>query len=132
MQTEKNDCVDDLKSELKEVKALLQASSPIFQNSVDGSSQPKPVVPSFADIAKQPAINDEVLPTKRGGSGRPIFSQTPVHRYDVQEQIVKKKDSVWNEVAKRRKPVKQPSIGKKASNDIKTVDEKPPANIFLS
>ena len=69
MQTEKNDCVDDLKSELKQVKALLQASSPIFQNNVDGSSQPKPVVPSFADIAKQPAINDEVLPTKLGGSG---------------------------------------------------------------
>ena len=55
-----------------------------------------------------------------------------MHRYDVQEQIARKKDSVWKEVAKRRKPVKQPSIGKKATNDIKTVDVKPPANIFLS
>ena len=99
---------------------------------MDVSSQLKPAVPSFADIAKQPAINDKVLPTKLGGSNMPIFSQVPVHRYDVQKQILKKNDSVWNEVAKRRKPVKQLSIGKKATNDIKTVNVKPPAKIFLS
>ena len=132
VQTEKNDYVDDLKSELKEVKALLQVSIPIFQNSMHVSPQPKPAKRSFADIAKQPAINDKVLPPKLGRSGRPISSQVPVHRYDVQEQILKKNDFVWNEKTKRRKPVKQPSIGKKATNDIKTVNVKPPAKIFLS
>ena len=99
---------------------------------MDVSSQPKPAVPFFADIAKQPAINDKVLPPKLGGSGRHIFSQVPVRRYDVQEQILKKNDSVWNVVAKRRKPFKQPSIGKKATNDVKTVNMKPPAKFFLS
>ena len=132
MQTKKNDFVDDLKSELKEVKALLQVSIPIFQKIMDMSSQPMPAVPSFADIAKQPAINDKVLPSKLGGSGRPISSQVPVHRYDVQEQISKKNDFVWNEVTKRRKPVKQPSTGKKATNDIKTVNVKPPAKNFFA
>ena len=96
------------------------------------SSQPKPAVPSFADIAKQPTINDKVLPPKLGGSGRPTSSQVPVHRYDVQKQFSKKNDFVWNEVTTRRKPVKQPSIGKKANNDIKTVNVKPPAKFFLS
>ena len=34
MQMEKNDYVDDLKSELKEVKALLHVSIPIFQKKI--------------------------------------------------------------------------------------------------
>ena len=43
-----------------------------------------------------------------------------------------KPNSVWNEVAKRRKPVKKPSIGKKATNYVKPVNVKPPARFFLS
>ena len=84
MQTEKNDYVHDLKSELKKGKALHQALIPIFQNNIDESSQPKSAVSSFADIAKKPAINHKVLSSKLGGSGRPISPQVPVHRYDMQ------------------------------------------------
>ena len=81
------------------------------------ASQPKPAVHSFAEIAEQLAMNDKVIPPKLRGSGRP--SQVPVHRYDVQEQILNKVDLVGMKVLKRREPVHQPSIGKKATNDIK-------------
>ena len=43
-----------------------------------------------------------------------------------------KPNSVWNEVAKRRKPVKKPSISKNATNYVKPVNVKLPARIFLS
>ena len=71
--------MDDFKSELKEVKALL--NSYFSKKKMDGSSQPKSTVPSFADIARQLAVTEKVIPPKLRGSGTPISSQVPVHRW---------------------------------------------------